>query len=283
MNEYGPDLFKGTAVYYSEYRPQYPSSLIRFLIHKFSLNGEGRLLDLGCGTGQLALRFSDWFEEIIGVDTEREMLAEANRLSKNYRVDNVGWIQGRAEELLNDWGSFRLTILAKAFHWMDRASILEILYHSLDDNGGLAIIDTFNVEQEPLSWQLKVNEVVKRWLGNERIAGDSTYTHPKERHEDVVARSSFEDVERMDLPSYSITWTVDSILGNLYSTSYASKRLFGDHLERFEADMKSSLLEIEPSGKFTEELSVSVITAFKHKCLRRPYKDDKRLSEKYKT
>ncbi|WP_419886335.1 class I SAM-dependent methyltransferase [Paenibacillus sp. B-A-8] len=263
MNEYGSNLFKGTAVYYSEYRPQYPSSLIRFLIQQFSLNGEGRLLDLGCGTGQLALRFSDWFEEMIGVDTESEMLDEANRLSKIHRVDNVSWRLGRAEELLSEWGSFRLTILAKAFHWMDRASILEILYHSLDDNGGLAIIDTFNVEQEPLSWQLKVKEIVKRWLGNERIAGDSTYTHPKERHEDIVAQSSFKDVERLVLPSYTITWTVDSIIGNLYSTSYASKRLFGDHIERFEADMRSSLLEIEPAGKFTEELSVSVITAFK--------------------
>ncbi|MEK5396251.1 class I SAM-dependent methyltransferase [Paenibacillus sp. FSL K6-2859] len=263
MNGYGPDLFKGTAVYYSEYRPQYPSSLIRYLIQKFSLNGEGRLLDLGCGTGQLGLRFSDWFEEMTGVDTESEMLEEANRLSTLHRVDNVSWILGRAEELQNDWGSFRLTILAKAFHWMDRTALLEILHHSLIDNGGLAIIDTFNVGHEPLSWQLKVNEVVKRWLGNERIAGDSIYTHPKERHEDIVARSSFKDVERLILPSYSVTWTVDSILGNLYSTSYASKRLFGDHLEQFEADLKSSLLEIEPMGKFTEVLSVSVITALK--------------------
>jgi ubiquinone/menaquinone biosynthesis C-methylase UbiE len=265
MDEYGPDLFKGTAMYYSKYRPQYPSSLIRFLIQKFSLNGEGRLLDLGCGTGQLALRFRDWFEEMIGVDTESEMLEEANRLSEIHRVDNASWRLGRAEELLSNCGSFRLTILAKAFHWMDRASILEILYHSLDDNGGLAIIDTFNVEPEPLSWQIKVNEVVKHWLGNERIAGDSIYTHPKERHEDMVARSSFKDVERLVLPSYSMTWTVDSILGNLYSTSYAAKRLFGDHLEQFEADMKSALLKIEPTGTFTEELSVSVITAFKHK------------------
>lgn len=263
MGEYGPDLFKGTAVYYSKYRPQYPSSLIRFLVQKFSLDGEGRLLDLGCGTGQLALRFSDWFEEMIGVDTESEMLEEANRLSKIHRVDNVSWMKGRAEEFQSDWGSFRLTILAKSFHWMDRASILEILYRSSDDNGGLAIVDTFNVEQEPLAWQLKVNKVVKRWLGNERIAGNSIYMHPKERHEDVVARSSFKNVERLVLPSYAMTWTVDSILGNLYSTSYASKRLFGEHLDQFEEDMTSSLLEIEPTGKFTEEISVSIITALK--------------------
>lgn len=133
------------------------------------------MLDLGCGTGQLALRFSDWFEEIVGVDTESEMLDEANRLSSDKRLDNVKWVQGRAEERVCDWGVFRLVIIAKAFHWMDRESILDILYNSSDTNGGVAIIDNTG-KQEPLLWQLKVNEVVRRWLGDARRAGNSTYT-----------------------------------------------------------------------------------------------------------
>lgn len=261
--DYGADLFKGTAWYYSRYRPLYPSSLIRFLVNKFSLNGEGRLLDLGCGTGQLALRLSDWFEEIIGVDTEHEMIDEAIRLSNDNRVQNVRWFQGKAEEKSSDWGSFRLILIAKAFHWMDRKSILEILYNSSDDKGGIAIIDNYNEKQEPLPWQLKVNEIVKRWLGNERRAGNSTYTPPKERFEDTVEKSSFKNVERHVLPSYSYTWTVDSVIGNLYSTSFASKHLFGENLERFENELKSALFDIESTGVFTEELSVSVITAFK--------------------
>ncbi len=63
MTDYGDELFKDTAWYYSRYRPIYPASLIRYLIDKFSLDGNGRMLDLGCGTGQLAFRFADWFEE----------------------------------------------------------------------------------------------------------------------------------------------------------------------------------------------------------------------------
>ncbi|MEK5507083.1 class I SAM-dependent methyltransferase [Paenibacillus sp. FSL H7-0442] len=262
MSDYGPDLFKGTAWYYSRYRPPYPSSLIRFLVNKFSLNGEGRLLDLGCGTGQLSLRFSDWFEEIVGVDTESEMLDEANRLSSDKRLDNVKWVQGRAEERVCDWSVFRLVIIAKAFHWMDRESILDILYNSSDTNGGVAIIDNTG-KQEPLLWQLKVNEVVRRWLGDARRAGNSTYTPPKERYEDIVRKSGFKNVQRHILPSYSYTWTVDSIIGNLYSTSFASRRLFGDNLVRFENDLTSVLLDMDSTGVFTEELSVSVITASK--------------------
>ncbi|WP_246627652.1 hypothetical protein [Paenibacillus solanacearum] len=142
-------------------------------------------------------------------------------------------------------------------------SVLEILYKSSDDNGGIAIIDNYNGKQEPLPWQLKVNEIIKRWLGNERRAGNSTYTPPKERFEDTVAKSSFINVERHVLPSHSYMWTVDSVIGNLYSTSRASKHFFGENLERFKNELKSALFDINPTGVFTEELSVSVITAFK--------------------
>lgn len=263
MKDYGSDLFKGTACFYSQYRPLYPSALIRLLVDKFSLNGEGRLLDLGCGTGQLALRLTDWFDQIVGVDTESEMLDEAKRLSSYKRVENVKWLQGRAEEQADNWGTFRLIMLAKAFHWMDRDSILEILYRSLEVNGGIAIIDAYYEGQEPFFWQPKVDEVVRRYLGNDRIAGNSTYKHPTEKHEEVVLRSSFTNVERHVLPSYTITWTVDSMIGNLYSTSYAARRLFGENIRRFEEDMKSALLELNPEGIFTEECSVSVVTAFK--------------------
>lgn len=145
---------------------------------------------------------------------------------------------------------------------MDRESILDILYNSSDTNGGVAIIDNTG-KQEPLLWQLKVNEVVRRWLGDARRAGNSTYTPPKERYEDIVRKSGFKNVQRHILPSYSYTWTVDSIIGNLYSTSFASRRLFGDNLVRFENDLTSVLLDMDSTGVFTEELSVSVITASK--------------------
>ncbi|MDB5084485.1 MAG: methyltransferase, partial [Bacilli bacterium] len=81
--------------------------------------GTGRMPDLGCGTGQLATRFTDWLEEIVGIDTEQEMLVEANRLSNENRVGNVRWLQGKAEDRASDAGTFRLVTIAKSFHWMD--------------------------------------------------------------------------------------------------------------------------------------------------------------------
>lgn len=113
MKDYGEDLFKGTAWYYSRYRTLYPPSLIRFLIRKFSLDGNGQMLDLGCGDGRLALRFSDWFETVIGVDIEPEMIQTAKNLSQQARVENTEWFTGDIEKYKNQYQkTFRLVTIA---------------------------------------------------------------------------------------------------------------------------------------------------------------------------
>jgi ubiquinone/menaquinone biosynthesis C-methylase UbiE len=71
------DLFKGTAWYYSRCRPGYPEPFIRHVVERFQLDGQGRVLDPACGTSQLTLPLARHCEEIVGMDPEPEMLAEA--------------------------------------------------------------------------------------------------------------------------------------------------------------------------------------------------------------
>ncbi|UOE93323.1 class I SAM-dependent methyltransferase [Alkalihalobacillus sp. LMS39] len=263
MINYGKNLFEGTAMYYSQYRPMYPASLIRYLIGKFSLDGSGHMLDLGCGTGQFAFRFTDWFERIVGIDTEPEMIQEATRISKEIRVENVEFFNGNLDtykDVSNK--NFRFVTIAKAFHWMDREEILEILYEMVSDRGGIAIIDNYSPHKEILPWQMKVKEVVKQWYGNERRAGNTTYSHPTISHQEIVANSKF-SLEDYQLPTYEQLWTVESIIGNIYSTSYGAKRLLGDNVEAFEKHLKEELLSIEKTGVFKEQLNIKVIFALK--------------------
>lgn len=138
MGDYGTDLFKGAASYYSRYRPMYPASLIRFLVEEFSLNGEQNLLDLGCGTGQLTIRFSDWTNKIVGIDTEPEMINEARRLHQQVRLGKIQWFNGTLEQYKESHNDqFTLVTIAKAFHWMDRDRVLEELYDLIDEGGGV--------------------------------------------------------------------------------------------------------------------------------------------------
>jgi hypothetical protein len=45
------DLFIGAASYYSQFRRHCPSDVVTYLVNHCRLDGEGRLLDVGCGTG----------------------------------------------------------------------------------------------------------------------------------------------------------------------------------------------------------------------------------------
>jgi hypothetical protein len=52
-------LFAGAAGFYARYRPGYPAELVAEVVRRFALTGAGRLLDLGCGTGQLTIPLTD--------------------------------------------------------------------------------------------------------------------------------------------------------------------------------------------------------------------------------
>lgn len=258
LEKYGEDLFKGAAHYYSKYRPMYPSSLIRYLVNRFSLNGEQQLLDLGCGTGQLTIRFSDWFNKIVGIDTDLEMIEEAQCLHHSLRMGNIHWFNGSLGKYKKDHNEqFELVIIAKAFHWMDRPKVLEELFDMVAVSGGVAIIDNYEPNKKLTTWQEQLNEIIRRWYGEERRAGRTTYNHPTESHEDVISNSNFK-LEVHHLPIYEINWTIESILGNLYSTSFGSKRFLGDNVALFERDVRESLLAINDSGEYKEQLKLSV-------------------------
>src|SRR5215469_1394588 len=73
------DLYRGTAEWYDAYRPPYPRELIDTLTSTIGADGTGRLLDIACGTGQVAFALRSYFAEIWAADQEPAMIAVAAR------------------------------------------------------------------------------------------------------------------------------------------------------------------------------------------------------------
>lgn len=69
------DLFRGVAPYYDAFRPPYPPEMLEELLGRVPISGAGRLLDLACGTGQIALPLADRFVEVWAVDQEEDSIA----------------------------------------------------------------------------------------------------------------------------------------------------------------------------------------------------------------
>lgn len=74
-----------------------------------------RILDLGCGTGQLTAAVAESGASVVGVDASREMLAEARGTHPT-----LPFVHGDARRLPFE-GSFDAVLSNAVLHWVDRA------------------------------------------------------------------------------------------------------------------------------------------------------------------
>jgi ubiquinone/menaquinone biosynthesis C-methylase UbiE len=255
------DLFAGSAPYYARYRAGYPAAMFDAWTRAFGLDGRGRLLDLGCGTGQSALPLHASFEQVIGLDPNAEMLVEAQRAAVAAGASKVHWLQLQAEQIGPALGRFRLVTAGSSFHWMDRPLVLRLLFDLVEDGGGVAICgqNSFRAAERP--WQRVVTEAIQRWQNREwRATVDAR--HHQGRHEEFLPASPFRRWELGEL-----RWTrvvdVETVVGELFSLSYLNRASLGDRAEPFGAELRAALLALEPSGRFEQDLLTDYIMVWK--------------------
>jgi len=261
------NVFSGTAWFYARYRPDHPIEVINILIEKFKLFNRSRVLDLGCGTGQITLQIAPYVSEVIAVDPQEDMLNEGQKLANTRGISNIRWIVGESGDLPRISGYINdidFTVIARAFHWMDREQTLKDLYKITKFDGGIAVIDDGGSRDGPMvPWKETITQLRKKWLGEERKAGtQGTYTPPTKRFETYLLESTFSDLEVAGFNIERI-WTIDQIVGYTYSASASSIPILGRNKEPFEAELRARLKELDPTGQFREQVVVSVMMAWK--------------------
>ncbi|MGI5401434.1 class I SAM-dependent methyltransferase [Streptomyces sp. CA-135486] len=260
------DLFAGTAAYYARYRPPYPAEVFDYLGHVFELGQGSTVLDLGCGTGQLAVPLARAGCQVWAVDPDPEMIVEGVRQEPVGGPGEIRWITGRAEDLrVADLPTIRLCTMGASFHWMDRDHVLRVLDEVIGPGGGAALVSgsasiwsrTGALEG---AWLEVTREVITQFLGPRRRAGSGTYSHPERTHEEVLLESSFSAIEQRRFTS--TRWlSVDEVIGQQLSTSYASPAQLGDQLPAFRAELSRRLTEIAPKEGFETVEHTGVVLA----------------------
>ncbi|MBN2074922.1 MAG: class I SAM-dependent methyltransferase [Dehalococcoidales bacterium] len=260
------DTFKGTAWYYARFREGYPKVFFELLRSKFSLSENDRILDLGCGTGQIAIPLAGSVKEVVAMDPEPEMITEGKKQATANKVTNIVWVEGGSDDLpdLTDKiGRFKLVTIGTAFHWMDREKTLNDLYEIISDGGGIVIASNTSIwTYHPHKWLTTVRELIRKYLGEERRAGSGTYNVAPIKHELFVAGSSFTNVE-MWKHHWVRSSTADELIGHLYSTSMANPSVLGDKKEAFESELREALARLDPSDEFRSEGDTEAILAWK--------------------
>ena len=68
-------LFGSAVAYYAQYRPGYPRDLADALAARAGLDGTQRVLDIGCGTGQITIPLARHAQAVMAIDPIPGMLA----------------------------------------------------------------------------------------------------------------------------------------------------------------------------------------------------------------
>ncbi|MFD5053008.1 class I SAM-dependent methyltransferase [Streptomyces tendae] len=260
--EWDETLFSGTAAFYRRGRLPYAPGLEDLLAWVLDLDGRGRLLDLGCGPGTVALRLAGLFDEVVGVDPDPGMLAEAARGAADLEMaDKVRWVRARAEELPAGLGDFTVVTLAQSFHWMDRERVAATVRGMLRPGGALVHISDLKGETRAVDGlpyppvpRAAIDGLVRGCLGPVRRAGRGLLPRGTPSGEDaVLAGAGFAGPYRHVVPGgQAMVRTWDDVVAEVFSMSFSAPHLFGDRLAGFEADLRRLLRDASPSGRFSE-------------------------------
>ena len=258
-------VFEGTAPYYRQGRKPYAPKLAEALAAHLGLDGQGRLLDVGCGPGIVAILFAHLFDSVVGLDPDPGMVAEAEYAAAEEGVDNATWVQMRAEELPASLGSFRVISFGQSFHWMDRPRVAAAVRDMLDPGGGVVQVDLWHTSPpgaqpergpHPSVPEDSIDELRLRWLGPHRRAGQGLRDTSPSGEDEVFQVAGFTPEQIVLVPDDRlITRSVDDVVAWVLSTSSTAPHLFGDRLDDFVQDLRSLLLRTSPDGQFSVALS----------------------------
>jgi ubiquinone/menaquinone biosynthesis C-methylase UbiE len=157
--------FEAGAASYEAARPGYPDEAVAVLRDAVGVGPGAAVLDLAAGTGKLTRRLVDLGAEVTAVEPVTAMRRQLERV-----LPEVVAVDGTAEEIPADDGSFDVVVVAQAFHWFDAAAALTEIARVLRPGGRLAIL--WNERDEATPWVAEMSRLI-RW--HERTV--SRYQH----------------------------------------------------------------------------------------------------------
>jgi SAM-dependent methyltransferase len=259
MNGMGGGFSGDAAAYYARYRRGYPAAVIDALVAALDLTAEDTVIDLGCGTGQLAVRLATRVGLVIGVDPEPDMLAHAETAATD-GVGQLRWTLGTAADLTGiaaEHNGVGAITLANAIHLVDRRQLFLDAASALRPGRGLAII----ANGTPLwlqdnAWSVALRAHLERWIGRRLTNHCGTDDETRAGYRAELNALGYEVTEVR--VTYSDTLTVDEIVGGVFS-AMSDRVPAAEDRSRFAAELSEALSGI---GPYREDVNVRALIGY---------------------
>jgi len=237
--EWDETLFGGSAEHYAHGRMPYPPRIVAAMQDAVALDGNQRLLDVGCGPGSLTHLLAPLFAEAVGADADADMV----RVAERDAPPNARFVRARAEDLPARLGTFDVITLAQSFHWFETVEVARVLRSMLEPTGTLVHVGATTHAGEGNVPHDEIDALITRWLGTTRRAGRGVRpagTWGNERA--VLAAAGFHGMREIDVArDESFERSEDTIVDSVFSQSFSAPHLFGERVNEFEAELRALL------------------------------------------
>jgi SAM-dependent methyltransferase len=228
------------------YRPSYPPAVFDILAEL--LSGESRrVLDVGCGTGNLARRLIEYADQVDAVDFSAAMIEQGKRLP-NGDHPGLRWLYGRVEDIALD-PPYALITAGECLHWMDWHIVLP-RFHTLLTAGGYLVIVGHDTVPDP--WSI-LGDVVSRY----RTDGGHTPVNMIER---LQEQGLFWKVGEKKVTPVPFEQSVDDFVESYHSRSGFSRARMGrDQADAFDREARQMLQGTYGDGVIPFQVEGSVV------------------------
>ncbi len=167
------------------HRPPYSPELFDTL--ESLIHSEPRLvLDIGCGTGEIAVPLAERVERGVAGDPYEAMLRMA-RSRPGWDRANIRWVCESAEDFEYS-EQYSLIVAGASLHWMDWYVVLPKMRFSLQENAFLATCGG-RQEGSTLPWLHALRKIIPRYSTNREF-------QPYDLIDELERRSLFEVIGR---------------------------------------------------------------------------------------
>jgi SAM-dependent methyltransferase len=234
-----PDRYRSAAEHYEQGRVPYDPALIRRVAKVTGTTPQHRILDLGCGPGQLARRFAPLVREVVAVDPSAEMLTLARALASE--ATNIQFLAGSSYELGPTLGLFHLVLMGRSFHWMDRVDTLNRLDQMIEQAGAVALFNDSAPAVPASAWRKVWHDIRERY---ERNASPRKRDVDWIRHEAILLDSPFSRVERFGVIERRVLDVEILIQRTLSMSSSSPSHLGREKTAALTADLRAVLADV---------------------------------------
>jgi SAM-dependent methyltransferase len=148
------------ALQYDRARPGYPEALFDDLVSLSGIPPGGRILEIGCGTGQATAPLARRGFRIFCVELGENLAAAARRNLAAYPQVEVQI--GAFEEWPVEAEAFDLVVAATAFHWLDQSVAYPKAARALRSGGAIALFWNMHLQAGTTGFFQAAYEIYKR-------------------------------------------------------------------------------------------------------------------------